>query len=162
MPFTWLDPEILLTYRGINVYHTYKNDNINDRSYLWYSLNDDGSEAFDVRDLTTPSNIATERHDFIIMRAIDEGELNQFIADSEQAGDLRPFDWPENWDNLSHHILVEFITQYHKYVDEESKEGRRSSKWKPISLYDFFDGPFRMYAYEREWLESEIDEEVND
>lgn len=60
MPYTseWVAPEKLLKHKGVTVYHTYKDDEI-DQSQRWYhfvtdeSDGEDGDSAFDVRDLST-------------------------------------------------------------------------------------------------------------
>ena len=55
MPLVWKRPETFLTYQGITVYHTYKDDNWNDRMEYWYSTDptesDDDDYEFDIRNL---------------------------------------------------------------------------------------------------------------
>lgn len=60
MPYTsqWVEPELAVEHGGVKVYHTYKNDDMEQgqRAY-WFSTNElmgeyDGSpEVFDVREL---------------------------------------------------------------------------------------------------------------
>lgn len=78
MPYDWVEPEIFMIYKGITIYHVYKNDFIQEgRRQYWYTTDLSGSEdddyAFDVRFLSTYSDHLSHRE--IIMRAIDLGEL---------------------------------------------------------------------------------------
>jgi len=84
MPEAWVDPEIFMSYRGVDIYHVYKNDHVSDgvRSY-WYgtecSASDDNefdpenNPVFDVREL--PSYRLDMPHEDIIKAAIDGDEF---------------------------------------------------------------------------------------
>ena len=73
MPMTWIEPEVLTTHRGVTVYHTYKNDCIEDRMTYWYSTDPMDSEdfCFDVRELPVPDGVEPENHELIIAHALD-------------------------------------------------------------------------------------------
>lgn len=80
MPLSWQDPEVALTHRGVRVYHTYKDDDIENRNEYWYSFYmaaDDGE--FDVRNLVGPEldgNFTNEEgRRRIIRMAIEHGIL---------------------------------------------------------------------------------------
>lgn len=58
MPTKWVPPKVFLKYKGVTVYHTYRNDDIEmpHRDY-WYGWREDCCEerdSFDVRDLPNP------------------------------------------------------------------------------------------------------------
>lgn len=59
MPYqtVWVDPEIFLTYKGVNVYYTYIDDDVNGGiSEFIFTLDKVSDEnPFDVRDLDVPS-----------------------------------------------------------------------------------------------------------
>lgn len=85
---TWVDPDLFLTHNGVNVFHTYKDDDVEQgQSFCWYTLNCcEDDHAFDVRDLTdehVPFDDG-EVHAAIIRKAIDEGRLDEHMpADPE-------------------------------------------------------------------------------
>ena len=54
MPFEWVPPRVFMRYRGIKIYHTYRNDVITDPSQYWFTfdgLDEDYAHSFDVRTL---------------------------------------------------------------------------------------------------------------
>lgn len=58
MPYTttWVPPELFMTHNGVNVFHTYKDDDIDQGARMyWYTLNtqDNDTQHFDVRNLDT-------------------------------------------------------------------------------------------------------------
>jgi len=89
---SWVDPELFLEYKGVKVYHTYKDDDFEERLMYWYAIyptgcfHDDYIE-FDVRNLPAPAgiNLSTmeklsnyaELHRKIIEHAIDQGYITQ-------------------------------------------------------------------------------------
>ncbi|OMF64817.1 hypothetical protein, partial [Paenibacillus glucanolyticus] len=107
MPLTWVDPAILVQYRGLTVYYTYKNDDINNQSEVWFSLNDDGTDAFDVRDLPVPDYISEMDYKKIVMNAIDQGNLAEYIALLEK-GSLQTLIIPSVWTDIEFHLLLAF------------------------------------------------------
>jgi hypothetical protein len=66
MPYTteWTPPELFMTHNGVNVFHAYKDDDMDaGRLTYWYTL--DASEdghAFDVRDLAVPARATLDQH----------------------------------------------------------------------------------------------------
>ena len=63
MPLQFVDPELFLSHLGINIYHTYRQDNFNDPQEHWFTTDIQGDSDenpncdFDVRDLKVPYNI---------------------------------------------------------------------------------------------------------
>ena len=78
MPLVWHDPELAMTHRGIKIYHTYKDADMDQRQVYWYSFSvaDDEGE-FDVRTLP-PRDFDVAQSSgrlAIIQTAIDNGDL---------------------------------------------------------------------------------------
>lgn len=70
MPYITADvePEVFIEHNGLKVYHTYKNDCIDEgaKSY-WFTTDPEGVESddwcrFDVRSLATPAAAGFDRH----------------------------------------------------------------------------------------------------
>lgn len=87
MPMQYVEPELFTEYRGINIYHTYKNQCFNSILQYHYSTSQDDSEEcliFDVRDLPIPDGIKQDNHLFIIQAALDSDNQNLIdIGDQE-------------------------------------------------------------------------------
>lgn len=89
MPLQWVEPELFLSHRGVNIYHAYKDEYSDISLEFWYStLSCAGcSYEFDVRDLPGyRSHIEVDellRHRTVIEAAIDAG-----ILQSEQQFDM--------------------------------------------------------------------------
>jgi hypothetical protein len=86
MPYAWMKPEVALEYKGVMIYHIYKNDNYDEgrRTFLFgYSedCDDNGTDSFDVRDLAKmigmPSPESWEEIKAVLIAAIDKGVLTQ-------------------------------------------------------------------------------------
>jgi hypothetical protein len=79
MPLVWQDPEVALIHRGVKVYHTYKDDNIDCCNAYWYSFHmGSEEESFDVRNLRCPHDCVIEEEKWrqrVIRIAIERGEL---------------------------------------------------------------------------------------
>lgn len=74
MPYAWIDPDCLIAYKGICVYHTYRNDDYDAGPMEnWYTQHLDGANQFDIRDFDCYD--ARLSHEEIMIRAIDSGEL---------------------------------------------------------------------------------------
>lgn len=92
MPEKWVEPEVFLQYRGVKIYHVYRNDNYNDvRSFIYgnsIDCTDDGEDTFDVRDLPVPEGVSKKDHAAIIKAAIDAGALKvigeQVVSDKDE------------------------------------------------------------------------------
>lgn len=72
MPMSWVVPETFLSYKGVTVYHTYKDDMADHRLEFWFTTDyeENPDFNFDVRTLDGPGD-AEER----IKRAIDNDVL---------------------------------------------------------------------------------------
>lgn len=75
MPYRteWQEPEVFLEHNGVTVYHTYKDDDIEQgpRTYWFVTGKHEGEdEAFDVRDLETPSRDRLYGHTESLSEAI--------------------------------------------------------------------------------------------
>ena len=80
-------PEVAFTVKGVNIYHTYKNGDIELPMSFWYSFSQDESAEefeFDIRDY---GNVVTRRRDEhmrIIERAMESGAItNNDLPDGE-------------------------------------------------------------------------------
>tara|TARA_Y100001972_G_scaffold122251_1_gene167508 strand:+ start:2524 stop:3369 length:846 start_codon:yes stop_codon:yes gene_type:complete len=75
MPTTWTDPEEFMTWRNCTVYHTYKNDDIQNQSSNFYTLDytEDEDNEFDVRNLPSIPGVDSKNHKLIIQAALDAG-----------------------------------------------------------------------------------------
>lgn len=69
MPYKtrWIDPAIALEYKGITVYHTYKDDDIDNYIHPFhYTTNpkysEDSGKKFDIRKLWAWKKYGTEKH----------------------------------------------------------------------------------------------------
>jgi len=73
MPMKWVEPEVAMTIRGVEIYHTYKNECLDGVRHYWFST--DSSESpdceFDVRDLPVPAGVADHQFKLIIAHALD-------------------------------------------------------------------------------------------
>jgi hypothetical protein len=78
---TWVPPELFFTHNGVNVFYTYRDNDIDQGvNSFWYTLNardDDETEQFDVRDL--PAWQHSEDHKAIITQALDNGDLEDWM-----------------------------------------------------------------------------------
>lgn len=63
MPYmlTWVDPEVVLVYKGVTVYYAYGDDLLPEKHIspmkCKYTLDKTGGERFDIRDLPVPPDI---------------------------------------------------------------------------------------------------------
>lgn len=92
MPYTWVAAETFLCYRGVYVYHCYKNDQTDSCRYEYhYTLDASEESDFDIRDLQAYDH--TKRHQEILKAAIDSGELLPYgmAVEDLPAKDARPF-----------------------------------------------------------------------
>lgn len=86
MPMEWVEPELFLEHKGVEVYHIYKDDDAGNgpRTY-WYgtsmAASDCGSDNFDVRELPMWKALSGKLGDEMeairatIIAAIDSGDL---------------------------------------------------------------------------------------
>lgn len=79
MPYDWVEPEVFVTYKGVTVYHVYKNDYVQEgRRAHWFTTDiggsEDGDYCFDVRALDTYRPGISYKT--IIRDAIDNGLLD--------------------------------------------------------------------------------------
>lgn len=89
MPTTYTDAEVFIEHRGVKIYHVYKNDDLDSgQRQFWYSLDPDSSDNscddyrnFDIRDLNAYKNNDWS-HEEVLRVALDNGELNDLIADA--------------------------------------------------------------------------------
>lgn len=62
MPLTWVEPELLMEYKGVYIYHTYKDNFLDSPSTYWYTTaeNEDDGFEFDIRSLHTWKSSAND------------------------------------------------------------------------------------------------------
>jgi hypothetical protein len=95
MPYVWKAPEKFLTYRGVNIYHAYKDELSDMPIEFWYSTCREESPGspyeFDVRDLPGYrggcSTADREEDKRVIKAAIAAGLLQQDTPWMEEPGD---------------------------------------------------------------------------
>lgn len=161
MPFenVQVPAEILLEYKGITVYHTYKYNNINDPSMYGYALDDDDSDEgdmFDVRDLPNWGGNAVGRadvrawsiaaiHKDVVREAIDHGYLDKEI---EAAGLQLPVlsEWPltiNEVGELHYWQLKRLVNSYDRYIQKANDDDKYEHAWKPVCINEFYGAEFR-------------------
>jgi len=86
MPYKseWVKKDVALEYKGVTVYHSYKDDDYTQQLEYWYSLDDndcDDESSFDVRSIkmSLKGTSAIE----ILKQAIDEGILESDMSIEE-------------------------------------------------------------------------------
>ena len=71
MPFTTehIEPELLLIFKDVRIYHCYKNDNFDSRFEYWYSTDilERFDYEFDVRELPVPEETDEKDHSAIVI-----------------------------------------------------------------------------------------------
>jgi hypothetical protein len=83
MPYIWTEPEEAITYRGVSVYHVYKDGwrDCGRREFLYTTDITENSGQFDIRDLTGYQE--GEDHAVILRKAVENGELTAPADESE-------------------------------------------------------------------------------
>lgn len=87
MPMVAVNAQLFMKYKGVPIYHTYHHESFESRSDYWYSLSpdDETDYEFDIRSLpaySSESNSSDDlavRHEKIIRKAIDDGDLEDMI-----------------------------------------------------------------------------------
>ncbi len=82
MPYvsTYTEPDIFLTHNDVNIYHIYKDDDLDEgiRTY-WYGYDEDcddsGTSSFDIRELSNYDKDEDPDHKDILIEAIELGLL---------------------------------------------------------------------------------------
>jgi hypothetical protein len=83
MPWQWVEPEELLTYRAVRTFHAYKDELSDVPLEFWYSTSSTAEPGsayeFDVRDLPGYGSLVGEeeisKHKRVIQSGIDAGLL---------------------------------------------------------------------------------------
>jgi len=104
MPRKWVYPEVAFTYKGVTIFHAYKDGDYENVSADWYGLDqgEDELAEFDVRELkaqlkgTLHTNCS---RDDVFRAAIDAGLLKN----------------PENIDHYSKHVIVRYVIRCGEY-----------------------------------------------
>lgn len=92
MPYDWVNNEMFMEYRGVTVYHLYKDDFMYNGPYEFhYTTEEDGdgsvAAAFDVRELPEAKDVDKAEANWIrgvIRRAIDNGTLPLSQEDEDE------------------------------------------------------------------------------
>ena len=84
MPYRqeYCDPELFLEYKGVEIYHTYYDEDIDRPESYQYSLTDDeddDSKVFDIRELCKPLGIEAEKIEVITYK---DKQYNHHISTS--------------------------------------------------------------------------------
>jgi hypothetical protein len=86
MPYEFVEAEMFLEFRGVKIYHVYKNDMVDEGQHkYWYGLtprcHEGDRDMFDVRDLARQLNMPEPKNDmgiFVVMfHAIEKGLLTK-------------------------------------------------------------------------------------
>lgn len=77
MPLKWIEPEVAMTIRGVDIFHTYRNESAENQKSYWYStdISENGDYEFDVRVLPLPSGVRSDQHELIVAHALDNDLL---------------------------------------------------------------------------------------
>lgn len=92
MPFVWVEPKLFTQWRGVNVYHVYKNDNqdmILDHTYSLDTYAEEG--MIDARELSLPAGVSTDDpnwHALAIQSALDNDLIE--MPDDIRFSDAKP------------------------------------------------------------------------
>lgn len=92
--YKWIEPEVAVHHRDITVFHTYRDNEADQRMSFWFVIDtddlceiEDSSNYFDVRTLPewtpAPSYAETDEHILSVLRqAIENGTLPPVTAES--------------------------------------------------------------------------------
>lgn len=81
MPYKWVAPELLMHYKGQDIFHTYKDEEYSEPYDFWYTWEEGYDNDFDIRELIRDLEAIgidipdQENHEAIIMLALDHGVL---------------------------------------------------------------------------------------
>lgn len=79
----WRDPDLFIEYKGVKVYHAYKDGDYDQELEYWYAIYPEDNfifycpYEFDVRDLPKSFGMKEASHEEIIRYAIDHGYLTK-------------------------------------------------------------------------------------
>ena len=69
MPNAWVEPEVFMEHSGVTIYHTYNNDDINNKMAYHYTVDISEQSHFDIRNI--PEYDCGLPHKEVFRRAID-------------------------------------------------------------------------------------------
>lgn len=75
MPLKWVEPDVYLTHRGINIYNTYKSEDYSNPYTFFFTtdINERDEECeFDIRDLP---DVNKDNFEDVLKKAIDDKKL---------------------------------------------------------------------------------------
>ena len=109
---TWTDPEVFLHYGNVTVYHTYRDDDV-DQGVNWYHFTliefEDGHE-FDIRDLDLPSDVMAKLNPNIPFLTLSDARYAAATPDERQAFGEAWSDWYDSGvDEAKKYVLREAI-----------------------------------------------------
>lgn len=116
--------EILTTYAGITIFHSYMHDELEEKlNYNYQVVDEPEMETFDVRDLPNygkkPGKDKLAYHEDVIKEAISHGYLDDYLYEMN----VHPKqNWPRNWKDCNEQQLRFLINSYSKYVSERPNE----------------------------------------
>lgn len=99
MPYkiVWVEPEVFLEYKGVAVFHSYKNDSFEDRFFYWFTTNPSGVNEisdeyqFDVRRIVVPLSETSQTVVDVLAPPVSEVEgIAATIRRAIDAGLIRP------------------------------------------------------------------------
>lgn len=81
MPYRWVDPAIFLEWKGITIYHDYRDDMEEYPLISWYTASLEKGSEFDIRDLAIKLGMPIphddrDYHKEILKRAIEENLIH--------------------------------------------------------------------------------------
>ena len=96
MPYDnrWNPPELFMTHRGVDIYHAYKEDNVQEILTYWFSVPNPEEEGeyleFDIRELPGYRSLQTAGASYhtLIEAAIDDGSLVLLLGHPVRSTDV--------------------------------------------------------------------------
>lgn len=94
MPYMWVEPEQILRFGGVSVYHTYRNNLSSEPLQYHYTTdNTENAPSFDIRDL--PSYAPHCEHICILRKAIANGEIKRESGEVTDVYMGKPLDFSQ-------------------------------------------------------------------
>lgn len=138
------DPEVLLSYKGIEILYVYKDNEYDNALSFWYGIDqEDNGVEFDIRDL--PNFTGEDNRDVhvnVVREAIDRGYLDEYI---ERAGcsDPKLYELPKQIADMDRLQLIQLLDSYDTYIQDANTDNKYAGGWMPVCINEYFDNEFQ-------------------
>lgn len=159
MPLVWQDNEVAMEYSGVKIYHTYRNDNMEERYDNHYAVDASGDASFDIREIECPAWLHPDDHEAILSYAIDL-DLLPVEYDDNDFNDYQVvtvFELPDDHRYLHPHLLAKLLHEYDEYILAANEEDKYESGWRPVSVREFYTEEFQQILREEGYFNGEKD-----